>query len=173
MEGPVLEARLLGPFQISIDGRPVDRWERPTARRLLQFLLLEPGRPAPRDEVIEALFPTLDAGAGAGALAKAISMARASVGRDLIESTRSYVRLAYPVRTDLERALAAHEAALQARGDERIPALSKAIAIEGELVPEERYADWPEPVRSRLAELRRRCRVELARATAAERPSGE
>ena len=84
-----------------------------------------------RDALIDALFPALDPGAGANALAKAISRARAAVGRDLVESTRSYVRLARPVWTDLGSAVASLEDALatngaslhQSQGDSAIPNL--------------------------------------------------
>ncbi|MDQ2943973.1 MAG: hypothetical protein M3R21_09945 [Candidatus Dormibacteraeota bacterium] len=47
METADMQARLLGSFRESIGDRVVDRWERPSARLLLQFLLLDPLDPSP------------------------------------------------------------------------------------------------------------------------------
>jgi DNA-binding SARP family transcriptional activator len=166
-----IQARLLGPFQVSVAGRLVVHWERPSVRRLLQYLLLHPGRAVSRDELMEALFPTLDADQGSNALAKALSMARAALGPGLVESTRSYVRLAQPVETDLQTLEAGLEAALVAPAESRVASLRTALAVGGDPVPEERYADWPEAARDRIADLRRRCRLDLARASASEGPA--
>src|SRR5579864_2852711 len=158
-------ATLLGPFQLWVGGRQTKRWERPSARRLLQFLLLDPGRPVARDELVNALFPSLDAEAGANALAKALSMVLSAAGPDLIESSRSLIRLAQPVETDLHDAISQLERALKMPSSDRIGALEAALAIRGEPIPEERFADWPEPIRNRVSDLRRRCRFELAKAS--------
>ena len=163
-----LRARLLGPFQVEIGGRLIQHWERPSARRLLQYLMLEPGATTSRDQLTEALFPALDSDQAANALAKALSMARAAIGPRLIESTRSYVRLAVPVETDLHELEQLLKDALKAPSAARAERLRTALATTGDPVPEERYADWPEPARLRLAEARRRCRLELARAAAGE-----
>src|SRR5690606_5846055 len=42
---PQVRVRLLGAFELSIDGRPVDRWRSRKARQLLAYLALTPGRP--------------------------------------------------------------------------------------------------------------------------------
>src|SRR5207302_11156758 len=106
-------------------------------------------------------------------LAKALSMARAAVGSGVIESTRSYVRLAAPIETDLQEVEAALRSALQAPAESRAESLRAALATGGDPVPEERYADWPDPARSPLTEARRRGRLELARAVSREGPAAE
>src|SRR5207302_1434577 len=63
--------------------------------------------------------------------------------------------------------------ALQAPAESRAESLRAALATGGDPVPEERYADWPEPARSRLTEARRRGRLELARAVSREGPAAE
>jgi DNA-binding SARP family transcriptional activator len=77
---PRLRARLLGPFRVEVGDRVVNRWERPSARRLVQYLLLASAHTASREQLIEALSPGLDREQAANALAKALSMARSALG---------------------------------------------------------------------------------------------
>lgn len=161
---PRLRARLLGPFRVEVGERVISRWERPSARRLVQYLLLASAHTASREQLMEALCAGLDGERPTNALAKALSMARSALGEGVVGSSRSFVRLAIPVETDLDIAIAALERAT-AEGPARRAALEDALAIEGELLPEEPWADWAEAVRVRLADLRRAARVELARAT--------
>jgi DNA-binding SARP family transcriptional activator len=51
----------LGPFQLLIDGRPVQQWRSGKARALFQYLVAHRDRPVPRDVLIEALWPDPDA----------------------------------------------------------------------------------------------------------------
>ena len=138
---PRLRARLLGPFRVEIGERVVDRWERPTARRLVQYLLLANAHTASREQLMEALAPGLDRERAANAIAKSISMARSALGEHVVEASRSFVRLAVPVETDLVIAMAALERAT-AVGPGRRAALEDALALEGELLPEEPWAEW-------------------------------
>ena len=162
---PILRARLLGPFRVEIGERVIERWERPSARRLVQYLLLAHAHTASREQLMEALSPGLDRDRGANAIAKAISMARSALGEHVVEASRSFVRLAVPVETDLVIAMAALERAT-AVGPGRRAALEDALALEGELLPEEPWAEWADAARVRLADLRRAAAIELARATA-------
>jgi DNA-binding SARP family transcriptional activator len=162
---PRLRARLLGPFRVEVGERVINRWERPSARRLVQYLLLANAHTASREQLTEALCAGLDRKPAANALAKALSMARSALGEGVVGSSRSFVRLAIPVETDLDIAMAALERAT-ADGPGRRAALEDALALDGELLPEEPWADWAEAARVRLADLRRAARVELARATA-------
>jgi len=162
---PRLRARLLGPFRVEVGERVIERWERPSARRLVQYLLLSSAHTASREQLKEALCTGLDGGRAANALAKALSMARSALGEGVVASSRSFARLAIPVETDLDVAIAALERATS-EGPARRAALEDALAIEGELLPEEPWADWAEAARVRLADLRRAARIELARATA-------
>src|SRR3989440_3089382 len=162
---PRLRARLLGPFRVEIGERVVNRWERPSARRLVQYLLLANAHTASREQLMEALSPGLDREHAANALAKSISMARSALGEHVVEASRSFVRLAVSVETDLAIAMAALERATTA-GPGRRAALDDALALEGELLPEEPWAGWADAARMRLADLRRAAMIELARATA-------
>src|SRR5438477_1522670 len=162
---PILRARLLGPFRVEIGERVIERWERPSARRLVQYLLLAHAHTASREQLMDALSPGLDRDRGANAIAKAISMARSALGEHVVEASRSFVRLAVPVVTDLVIAMAALERAT-AVGPGRRAALEDALALEGELLPEEPWAEWADAARVRLADLRRAATIELARATA-------
>src|SRR6266576_4468308 len=162
---PRLRARLLGPFRVEIGERVVNRWERPSARRLVQYLLLANAHTASREQLMEVLSPGLDRQRAANAIAKSISMARSALGEHVVEASRSFVRLAIPVETDLVIAMAALERATAA-GPGRRAALADALALEGELLPEEPWAGWADAARVRLADLRRAAMIELARATA-------
>src|SRR2546430_14940398 len=73
---PRLRARLLGPFRVEIGERVVNRWERPSARRLVQYLLLANAHTASREQLMEVLSPGLDRERAANAIAKSIPMAR-------------------------------------------------------------------------------------------------
>ncbi len=51
----------LGPFQLLIDGAPVQQWRSGKARALFQYLVAYRDRRVPRDALIEALWPDPDA----------------------------------------------------------------------------------------------------------------
>jgi tetratricopeptide (TPR) repeat protein len=91
-------------------------------------------------------------------------MARSALGEHVVEASRSFVRLALPVETDYAIAIAALERAT-AQGPGRRAALEDALALEGELLPEEPWAEWAEEARVRLVDLRRAATIELARVT--------
>src|SRR5579864_4158469 len=96
-----LRAWLLGPFRVEVGERVITRWERPSARRLVQYLLLANGPTASRGQLTEALCVGLDRERAANALAKGLSMARSALGEGVVGSSRSFVRLSIPVETDL------------------------------------------------------------------------
>jgi DNA-binding SARP family transcriptional activator len=50
-----LRARLLGPFRVEVGERVINRWERPSARRLVQYLLLANAHTASREQLMEAV----------------------------------------------------------------------------------------------------------------------
>ena len=77
-----LEIRLLGRFEARVDSRPVaaGAWPQRRAADLVKLLALTPGHRLPRDEVLERLWPHLDAQAAASNLHKAASYARRALG---------------------------------------------------------------------------------------------
>lgn len=56
---PTLHVTLLGEFSAQRGDTPItaDYWQRPAARRLFQYLVLNQGKPLPRDRILEELWP--------------------------------------------------------------------------------------------------------------------
>jgi len=52
-----LAAHLLGPFQVTLDGKPVTGFESDKARALLAYLVVEAGRPHRREKLAGLLWP--------------------------------------------------------------------------------------------------------------------
>ena len=80
---PAVQVRLLGAFELSIDGRPVDRWRSRKARQLLAYLALTPGRPTARETLIETFWPDSDPARGANNLSIAVHHVRSRLGETL------------------------------------------------------------------------------------------
>ncbi|MGE3510858.1 MAG: AAA family ATPase [Vicinamibacterales bacterium] len=144
--------RLLGRFEIRIDGRPVAAtWRSRRARELVQLLALTPGLALPCDQVIDLLWPRLDAVAGRANLRKAAHHARHSIGVPAaIELQLDRVRL-FPdtqVRSDVGEFEEAAAAALASRD----AGLARAAAAHytGELLSEARYESWAADAGRRL-----------------------
>ena len=55
--GTVLEARLLGAFEVRIDGRAVARWRGRLGPNLLRFLLARPNHTCSRDDLLAEFWP--------------------------------------------------------------------------------------------------------------------
>ena len=137
-----LEVRLLGRFEVLVDSQPVpaDAWAQRRAADLVKLLALARGHRMARDEVLETLWPQLGPDAAASNLHKAASYARRALGdRDAVLLRGGVVELApaAEVTTDVERF---------ERGDDS--------AYGGELLPDERYAQWALEARARLRERR-------------------
>jgi DNA-binding SARP family transcriptional activator len=136
----LIELQLLGGFRVVVDGRAVaeDAWPKRSGADLVKLLALAEGRRMARDAVLEALWPHLDADAAARNLHKAATYARQALGdRRAVVLAEGFVALAPDSRivSDLERFEA---------GDED--------AYGGELLPEDRYAEWAAPARDRMRE---------------------
>jgi DNA-binding SARP family transcriptional activator len=137
-----LEVRLLGRFEVLVDSQPVpaDAWAQRRAADLVKLLALARGHRMARDEVLEMLWPQLGPDAAASNLHKAASYARRALGdRDAVLLRAGVVELApaAEVTTDVERF---------EHGDDS--------AYGGELLPDERYAQWALDARARLRERR-------------------
>src|SRR5579859_6420828 len=63
-----LQVQVLGPFRAWLDGRPIDNWQNRRARTLLKCLAVNERQRAPREQLIEALWPGADPRAGANSL---------------------------------------------------------------------------------------------------------
>ena len=144
---PGLEVRLLGGFTVLRGGVPVaGPWRTEKARALVKLLALAPDHALQRDQVLEWLWPEQDPAAAANNLYFVLHVARRvldckAAGTTTILTLRDGVlRLAPPggVATDV----ALFEQAARAAGDDLV-GVERALAhYSGDLLPEDRYADW-------------------------------
>jgi DNA-binding SARP family transcriptional activator/tetratricopeptide (TPR) repeat protein len=162
--------KLLGPFTVALGDRVAGPWPRPSARRLCALVMVSPGRRVTRDRVSEELFAGQEPRTAARSVSKALSMARSTLAdlgspaADLIGADLESIWASPAVETDLE----VQEQALRAGlalppGADRDDQLAAALAVDGELLADEPYADWALRPRERLESLRQEARLTLAR----------
>ena len=168
-----LRVRLLGGFRVERTGRrqAVSNWPRRSAKTLVKLLAVQPGHMLHREQVIDVLWPKVDADAALNSFGKALHVARRALEPMLPRRQESaYLRLAdgmlvlntayVVVDTDEFEQLA--EDALRRR---EIAAYEAAFAAYGgELLPEDRYESWCSERRSALAELHIRLLLGMAKA---------
>lgn len=135
---------VLGGFGVRLDDRPVpdDVWRRNRARALVKLLALAPGQRLHREQLMDALWPSLDAEAAAGNLRKAIHFARRAVGVEHIRFHGDLIALEAPgLWVDV------HAFEVAAQAGQR----SEALALyRGDLLPEDRFEPWTDDARERL-----------------------
>jgi DNA-binding SARP family transcriptional activator/tetratricopeptide (TPR) repeat protein len=153
--GGDLRIELVGGLRIAVDGRVVEEYEWPArrARELVALLCLAEGRRAPRDAVIEALWPHLGAQAGAANLRKAAHLARRALGAPEAITLRGGLVELFPGRpasSDADELLAAADCALAAADAAACAAI--AARWPGELLPGMPYEAWTQAPRRRLRE---------------------
>ena len=151
-----------GPFRVTVADRTVDdhEWPGNRSKQLVQLLAVSPGHRLVRDQVIEALWPHLDAAAGGANLRKAAHHARKALGDpDAVVLRGGQVLLAPDgeVDADLDRFRAAAATAL-GRGD-AAACLAAAALARAELLPDARYEEWAAEPRRDI----RRTRLSLLR----------
>lgn len=172
---PSLQAYLLGPVQISVrESVIIERmWPRRTARSLLLLLLITPGHRLPRDQVLDALWPTANPEFADSALRKAAYALRRVLEPDLQAGrTSAYLEvqgqvIALRPDIDLWIDIEAFERELeQARSllpNEQPQRLRQALSFyRNELLADEPYTEWAEPARQRLRYRHRRAVLDLA-----------
>jgi predicted ATPase/DNA-binding SARP family transcriptional activator len=178
----VVEIRLLGGFDLFVDGKPVPTgsWRLRKARDVVKILALAPGHRRHRDEVIEALWPERDADSGLNNLHQALHIARRglagepaadsgtsgsgtrSAGRGRLRVRDEWVALCPDelLRVDVEEFEAA---ATVAEGSDDPACMEQALSeYPGDLLPEDRYEDWATARRDELSARRRRLVTRLA-----------
>jgi DNA-binding SARP family transcriptional activator len=168
-----LRVRLLGGFRVErIDaGRPISGWPRRSAKTLVKLLAVQPGHALHREQVIDILWPKVDAESALNSFGKALHVARRALEPKLPRRQDSaYLRLAdgmvvlntehVAVDTDEFEKLA--EDALRRREIAAYEAASAAYG--GELLPEDRYESWCSERRSALSELHIRLLLGMAEA---------
>jgi len=154
-----LVVRLLGGFDVRVDGHPVREWAGRRGHAVLQYLVVHRDRPVPRDVLVEAVWPELDGRAGRRRLHQAVyalrqSLRGAAPGRTLVECLAGGYRLdpGCPVWTDVaafEELAAA--AGTGAAGAPEAQARAAVRLYRGDLLPDEDL-EW---VEARRASLRR------------------
>jgi DNA-binding SARP family transcriptional activator/pimeloyl-ACP methyl ester carboxylesterase len=142
-----VEIRVLGGFEVSVDGRrvPAQVWQRRRASELVQLLALAPRHRLHREQVIDALWPDLPPDAGAANLRKASHYARAALGsKEAVVLRQGQVSLCpdAELAVDAERFETEGKLALRAGVAEDCAAV--ASSYRGELLPDQRYQDWAE-----------------------------
>jgi len=156
--------RLLGRFEVFVDGEPVEdaAWRGRKAQQLVKLLAVSAGRTLHREQIADALWPDLDADSADRQLHKAIHAARrafepalASGADSAFVTTRDRsVALSFEVAIDADTAEASAEAALASRD---IEATAEALALfSGALLPSDLYESWSDARRARLAGLHAR-----------------
>jgi DNA-binding SARP family transcriptional activator len=168
--GAPLEIQTLGRFAVLREGEPVGpaEWQSKKARDLLKILVARRGSPAPRDALMEALWPEQDPSPLSNRLSVALATLRAVLDpqhrfdRDhFVAGDRSAVLLRVDrIAVDVERFLADAGAGL-AGAPERLEAAEAAYA--GDFLQEDAYEDWATPLR----ELARVTYADVLRALAA------
>lgn len=147
-----VEIRVLGTFEVTIDGRDVaELWPSRRSAELVQLLAISPGRRLVRDQAIDALWPHLTADAGGANLRKAAHHARRALGHDGAVVLRHHDVVLFPeaqVTVDLERFTID---AVLAAGD-ATEAAAVAASYPGPLLPGARYETWADHPRRRAAE---------------------
>ena len=71
----LFQAKLLGPFVISLGDKIAGPWERPPAKRICELVLVSPERRVGKEEALEALWPRLSPAPASKALSQALSYA--------------------------------------------------------------------------------------------------
>lgn len=152
---PEVEVRLLGQFEVSVEGRRIDQWRRRTAE-LVQLLALTPGHRLDRRSVVEALWPHLSEERGVANLHKAAHQVRRTTGcTDALVLDDGYVWL-WPgasVQVDLVEFEREAERALASLDRGQCGALADRSATP--LAPMCRSTPWGERAIRRLKRLRR------------------
>jgi DNA-binding SARP family transcriptional activator len=169
----VLEIHLLGPFRVAVDGREVEehQWLRPRPKLLIKLLALQPHHQLHREQMMEILWPDLDAEAAANNLHKNIHAARRALEPALKSGADSHFILTYGRQIHLRApgklwvdVEAFEQGAAAALKTSDAQAYEKALALyAGDLLIEDPYEDWTTIRRESLRALRQELLVKLSR----------
>jgi DNA-binding SARP family transcriptional activator len=166
--GPISEpaggmaVRMLGTFDLSIDGRPVTHWHGQRTRSLMQFLTTHRLRSVSRDELIAAIWPDVDEDSGRHRLHQGIYELRSTLraadpGRSPIVCLDGTYGLdkQVPIWVDVEEfddlVSTAMRSVMEQRPDEAIELSRKALELyRGDFLSAATDADWATSERNRL-----------------------
>jgi DNA-binding SARP family transcriptional activator len=184
-----VEIRLLGRFGVSVAGTevPYERFGGRRTRTLVAILATARGELIPKDVLVEALWGDAPPANPAGNVDVLASRARRALGEPSLLRARSGGLVLAPderVGVDAERFSAAVERGRNYLAAQEVTSASsafgEALATWAEPLPEERYGEWAEPFRRRIAELHlealeggARAAMALGNASTATRLAGE
>jgi predicted ATPase/DNA-binding SARP family transcriptional activator len=157
-DGPRVSIRLLGGFEVSVDGVaiPSRAWRLGKAADLVKLLAAEHAHRVPREVAMDALWPDKDPQAAANNLYQALHAARTALGdKDRQDGLLTLGDGVLVLRTDGGGAwidVDAFEAAVEraARGDDVARAHVRSL-YRGPLLPDDMYEDWLVARRDQLA----------------------
>ena len=151
-----IDATLLGKVRIRVGDRLIadDAWSLRSARALLLLLLITPGHAMASERVRDILWPEASPDVGRNALYKALHLLRRVLEPDLISAREStYIESrggtigiapTVDVRVDAESFEIALREAMYTEDSDRRTLLREAVGLyTGELLPTDRYEDWP------------------------------
>lgn len=102
----VLEARLLGPLEVRVDGSPVHSWSGQRGTSVLRYLLSRRGYACSRDELLEEFWPNVALGAARNRLQVAVSGLRRAfldvTGLNVVEYADGRYRVNPTLRVELD-----------------------------------------------------------------------
>jgi DNA-binding SARP family transcriptional activator len=145
-----MQIRLMGGFEVVVDGRPVPPadWRRRQAAALVKLLALAPKRVLHREQVIDALWPDLSIDEAAPRLYKAAYYARRGLRHPrALELSGETVALLPETEVEID---AATFQRLAESARDAGTAGAAADAYLGDLLPHDRYVAWAEEPRERL-----------------------
>jgi DNA-binding SARP family transcriptional activator len=168
---PALQVSVLGGFRVERDDGAghVSEWQRRSAKTLTKLLATCPEHALHREQITELMWPGVEMDSALNSLAKAVHAVRRALepqrpprgGSAYLLTRDAMVSFAMDnVSIDADSFQRLAEDALRAP---EVDACEHALdAYRGELLPEDRYADWCAERRGFLAELRVRLLLELA-----------
>ena len=169
---PTLTIQLLGDFRVLVRGRAVTEaeWSRRQAKLLVKLLALAPRHQLHREQLMAAIWPDLDADAGAANLHKVIHLARHALEPRL----RSGANSRFIVTSQQQVQLRAPDLSIDVEEFERLAALAlqssrtsdceAALArYRGDLLADDPYAEWCGQKRDSLRVLREQLMMNLGR----------
>jgi DNA-binding SARP family transcriptional activator len=152
----LVEVRLLGGFEVRMDGRavPAGHWSRRHSAALVKLLALTPGRSLHREQVLDALWPDLDIDEAVPRLHKAAHYARKVMGRrDAVVLSGDTVRLYPHDEVHIDAARFQDVALMALRNGGRAAAKAALTVYSGDLLPHDLYEPWSEHHRLRVGNL--------------------
>jgi predicted ATPase/DNA-binding SARP family transcriptional activator len=153
--------QLLGGFRLTLDGGevPYRAWRLKKARTIVKLLALQSGHSLHREQVMELLWPDLDAVAAENNLHQALHSARRAIGAECLTLREGVVALNGNVSIDVELFELAGD---RARREATTGAYTAALGLYSALLPEDRFESWADVARTRLSELHGLLCLELA-----------